>query len=82
MTVTVYSKPACVQCTSTKLDLKKKGIDFDTVDVSRDMDALDYVLGLGYLTAPVVVVETEDGSVEHWGNYREDKIAELASLAA
>lgn len=82
MTVTVYSKPACVQCTSTKIDLKKKGIEFDTKDVSRDPEALDYVMGLGYLAAPVVVVENEDGSVEHWSNYREDKIAELALSAA
>jgi glutaredoxin-like protein NrdH len=81
MTVTVYSKPACVQCTSTKKDLERKGIAYNTVDVTRDMNALDYVLGLGYQTAPVVVVEAEDGSVQHWGNYREDRIAELATLA-
>ncbi|PHQ69165.1 MAG: hypothetical protein COB97_08245 [Paracoccus sp.] len=36
MTITVYSKPACVQCTATTRALDRKGIDYTLVDISAD----------------------------------------------
>lgn len=77
MTVTVYSKPACVQCTATKRDLENRGIEFNEIDITQDDAAREMVLGLGYLAAPVVVTDTDN-----WGNYRSDKIAALAELVA
>ncbi|MCS3853271.1 glutaredoxin-like protein NrdH [Tsukamurella ocularis] len=77
-TVTVYTKPACVQCTATYKALDKAGIEYTTVDISVDPAARDYVMSLGYLQAPVVVAgET------HWSGFRPDRISELkASIAA
>lgn len=75
MSVTVYSKPACVQCTATYRELKKKGLAYNTVDLSQDPDALDKIKSLGYLQAPVVV--TDD---DHWSGFRPDKINDLAGL--
>ena len=49
MTVTVYTKPACVQCNATYKALDKQGIAHQTVDITADGDARDYVLALGYL---------------------------------
>lgn len=72
-TITVYSKPACPQCTGTYRELDKLGAEYTVVDISQDADARDYVMALGYLQAPVVVV---DG--EHWSGYRPDRIAALA----
>lgn len=77
MTVTVYSKPACVQCNATYRALDKKGIAYETVDMSQDADALERVRALGYMQAPVVM--TGD---EHWSGFRPDKIEELATAAA
>lgn len=77
MTVTVYSKPACVQCNATYRALDKKGIAYETVDMSQDADALERVRALGYMQAPVVM--TGD---EHWSGFRPDKIEELASALA
>ena len=36
MTITVYSKPACVQCTATTRALDAKGLDYALVDLSED----------------------------------------------
>ena len=43
MSVTVYSKPRCVQCDATKRALKKQGISYAEIDMSQDLDALEQV---------------------------------------
>ena len=73
MSITVYTKPACVQCTATYKALDKQGITYDTVDISLNNEARDYVMALGYLQAPVVVTESE-----HWSGFRPDRIKALA----
>ena len=75
-TVTVYSKPACVQCNATYRALEKKGIAYETVDLSQDPDALERIQALGYMQAPVVVTDEE-----HWSGFRPDKIEKLAEHA-
>lgn len=82
MSVTVYTKPACVQCNATYRSLDKNQIAYDTVDISQDAEALEYVRSLGYMQAPVVVI-TEDGVLtDHWSGFRPDKISELAAKPA
>ena len=75
--VTVYTKPACVQCNATYKALDKQGIAYDVVDISLDDEARDYVMALGHLQAPVVVV-----GGEHWSGFRPDRIKALAGVAA
>jgi glutaredoxin-like protein NrdH len=77
MTVTVYTKPACVQCNATYRALDKKGIAYESVDLSQDPAALERVRALGYMQAPVVVTEKD-----HWSGFRPDKIAVLAESSA
>jgi len=77
MTVTVYTKPACVQCNATYRALDKKGIAYQSVDISQDPEALERLKALGYLQAPVVVTEAD-----HWSGFRPDKIDQLAQTAA
>lgn len=72
MTVTVYTKPSCVQCNATYRALDSRGIVYDIVDLSTDPEALERIKELGYLQAPVVV--TDD---EHWSGFRPDKITAL-----
>ena len=75
--VTVYSKPACVQCTATYRALDSKGIDYVVVDVTQVPAALEYIMDeLGYSQAPVVVASDEN----HWAGFRPDKILELTKL--
>ncbi len=50
--ITVYTKPACVQCNATYKALDKQGLSYEVVDISQDPEARDYVMALGYLQAP------------------------------
>jgi glutaredoxin-like protein NrdH len=76
MTITVYTKPACVQCSATYKALDKQGITYDKVDITLDSEARDYVMALGYLQAPVVVAGNN-----HWSGFRPDRIKALAGAA-
>lgn len=83
MTTTVYSKPACVQCNSTYRVLDKKGISYQTVDMSQDAEALEVMKSLGFMQAPVVVNRDAEGNIiSSWSGFDPDKIAELAAQAA
>jgi glutaredoxin-like protein NrdH len=67
MTITVYSKPMCVQCDATKRAFTKAGVSFDVVDITEDASAL----------APVVVA-----GEDHWSGFRPDKIKAISGAAA
>ncbi|MTI15802.1 glutaredoxin-like protein NrdH [Rhodobacteraceae bacterium RKSG542] len=72
MTITVYSKPSCVQCNATYRALEKIGVDFNIVDLSEDDAAFNHVQSLGYKQVPVV-----EARGDHWAGFRPDKIAAL-----
>lgn len=75
MSITVYSKPACVQCNATYRHLDKKGLEYTTVDISKDPDARQTIMDKGFMRAPVVVV---DGDWDNaWSGYQDDKINAL-----
>ena len=76
MSITVYSKPACVQCTATYRALEQKGVDFDVVDLTEDEAAFSMVKDLGYMQVPVVVAGDD-----HWAGFRPDKIGALAAAS-
>lgn len=76
MTITLYTKPACMQCNATKKALDRAGLDYTMVDISQDEEARDHVLSLGYLQAPVVEVDGDNPS--HWSGFRPERINQLA----
>ena len=73
MSITVYSKPACVQCTATTRALTVRGLDFRVIDLTEDDAALSQVAELGYRQVPVVVA-----GEAHWAGFRPDLIGQLA----
>ncbi len=77
MSITVYTKPACVQCNATYRALDKVGVEYEIIDISESPEARDYVMALGYLQAPVVVAGDE-----HWSGFRPDRIKSLVTAAA
>ncbi|MFM1721765.1 MULTISPECIES: glutaredoxin-like protein NrdH [Rhodococcus] len=77
MSITVYTKPACVQCNATYRALDKAGLEYDIVDISENPEARDFVMALGYLQAPVVVAGDA-----HWSGFRPDRIKDLTANAA
>lgn len=73
MSITVYSKPGCVQCQGTCRALDRLGVKYDVVDITRDAAALDLVRSFGYLQVPVVVTESD-----RWFGFRPDRLRALA----
>ncbi|MTD98950.1 glutaredoxin-like protein NrdH [Paracoccus sp. YIM 132242] len=73
MTITVYSKPACVQCTATTRALDARGLSYDVIDLTEDEAAMARVVALGYRQAPVVIAGDA-----HWAGFRPDMIGRLA----
>ncbi|GAC78769.1 ribonucleoside-diphosphate reductase class Ib glutaredoxin subunit [Gordonia malaquae] len=76
-TITVYTKPSCGPCAMTIRRLDAAGLTYNTVDISQDDDARDYVMALGYQQAPVVVAGTE-----HWSGFRPERIKALSMEGA
>ena len=73
MAITEYNKPAIDQCTATYKALDKLGLQYEVIDISEVPEARDYVMALGYLSAPVVVAGDQ-----HWSGFRPDSIKALA----
>nr|WP_282922355.1 glutaredoxin-like protein NrdH [Mobiluncus sp. Marseille-Q7826] len=76
MSITLYTKPNCVQCNATKRALDKQGLDYETVDLTEDVNALDHIKSLGFQQAPVVFAGDDA-----WSGFRPDKIKALAAAA-
>jgi len=74
MKVTVYTNPSCVQCDMTKKHLNKNNIPHDTVDLSKDADALKMVTDLGFTSAPVVITDTDK-----WSGFRMSNLENLST---
>lgn len=75
LSITVYSKPRCPQCTATYRKLNGLGVIHESVDMSEDAEALSFIRSLGYSQAPVVVVKDAEGAVvAHWSGFRPDMI--------
>ena len=55
MTIAVYSKPGCVQCTATTRALSARGLSFQVIDLTLDDAAFARVSEMGYRQVPVVV---------------------------
>lgn len=69
MSVIVYSKNNCINCTATKNELKKRGVDFTEVNMSINRDALLKVKAMKFREAPVVVTDNDA-----WSGHNMDKI--------
>lgn len=86
MKVTIYSKNSCAKCNMTKKRMEAEGIEFEEINIENEAENLekggkttqeyiDYIKNeLELSVMPVVVLE--DG--RFWGDFRVDKIRELA----
>jgi glutaredoxin-like protein NrdH len=82
--VTVYTTPACSQCNLTKrwLDDPKRGDmkdQYNVVDLSQDEAAYEAVKALGYMQAPVVIVNDNGDTTDekHWYGFRPDLLEQF-----
>ncbi len=60
MTVKVYTTPACPYCYTLKEFLKEHQIEFEDIDVSKDVLAREeMVKGSGQIGVPVIGIDNE-----------------------
>jgi glutaredoxin-like protein NrdH len=76
--ITVFTKPACVQCDAVFRALDKMGIEYRRGDISTDPEAREYVMALGYLQALVVYA----GPDNHFSGFRPNRLKALAKFTA
>ncbi|AWK41169.1 MULTISPECIES: glutaredoxin-like protein NrdH [Photorhabdus] len=72
MSITIYSKPDCVQCSATYQVLSRRNIPYQIIDLTENPQALATIRAMGYQQIPVVVAGTQ-----HWSGFRPDKINAL-----
>jgi glutaredoxin-like protein NrdH len=80
VSITLYSKPGCVQCNAVKRKLKTEGlvegVDFTVTDVSLPENAGDLLAlkALDYMGVPVTFVNED-----HFEGYDVNKIADAVA---
>lgn len=81
MAITVYTKPGCVQCDMTKRKLDELDLYYEEIDLEDNQEELETLKQLGFLSAPVVLVD--DGGVykpeilESWAGYQPENLSAL-----
>lgn len=72
--VKVLTKPACQPCIATKRKLEERGIEFEELSITDEVN-LELAKELGFLAAPVVILE--DGTA--FSGYRPDLLSQLVA---
>lgn len=54
--------------------LEKEGVEYRIIDITVDEEARNYIKGLGYLQAPVVIAGNE-----HWSGFRPDRVKAITA---
>lgn len=52
--ITLYTKPNCPHCNAAKNKLNNAGVDYQTINLAEDTDALAMVKDYGFTQAPVI----------------------------
>ena len=72
--IIIYTQHGCHPCRKTKQHCERLGIDFEERNVAENVEFLEEVKNLGYLSTPVVVVDENT----HWNGYHPEKLDILA----
>lgn len=71
LSITVYTKPACVQCTATE---RRLGSTPYAIEEAQSPEAAALIADLGHMRAPVIVIRKDGEVVEHWSGFNPDAI--------
>ena len=74
--VTVWSKPACVQCKAVYRALDKGGVEYEVKNLPDFPEQLEAFKALDLMQAPVV----EAPGVETFAGFKPDSVAEVVAL--
>lgn len=81
-TITVYSRPGCVQCVATCRFLDARKMRYHLLNVDDDASAAEHVRSLGHTQLPVVVVTEGERVLCDWSGFRPDLLSELIADCA
>ena len=74
----IYSTPTCVYCKTLKGYLKKNGIEFEDIDISKNEQELQKMIKIsGQMGVPVVDIEGE--IIVGFDKQKIDKLLKIAS---
>ena len=71
--ITVWTLPACVQCTSTKRFLEKHNLPYVEHSLTDHPEQAEQFRDAGYATAPIIVTNTDT-----WAGFQYARLNELA----
>lgn len=77
MTVRVYTRQFCPNCPRVLDFFSKNSIDVEKIDVTEDMDQVEFLKTRGHMALPVVMVLQEDSIVDEWSGVKRDKMDEI-----
>lgn len=81
--ITVYGRPGCHSCRATRRILARQGTPFQYIDLAENPEHMPVIRELGYASLPVVTITNDAGEiVEHWSDFRADRIKLLAVVEA
>ena len=81
--ITVYTKPSCQPCMATKRWLDKRGIEYQTADVTTSPGDLEAIKALGYEGVPVVIVSNGDAETDlHWHGFHPGNLTKYTATKA
>lgn len=72
--ITVYSAPGCTQCNATKKHLRRRGLEYNEIDISENPESKKYVEDKGFVQVPVV----DMGNGDMFYGFRPDHIDSYA----
>lgn len=73
--IKIYTKEKCVQCGFTKDEFRRRGIDFEEIDVTPEL-AVELQAQYGITSVPFVKVNEDN----FWTGFRPDRIEEIANV--
>ena len=70
----MYTTSWCVDCTATKLALKKKGLEFEEIDIEQVEGAAEYVMSIngGKRSVPTLVFGEDAASLSGFSRAKLD----------
>ena len=71
--IKIYTNPNCIQCDMTKKQFDKRGVEYESIDLSTVPKLVEEFKQAGYLAAPVVVTK-----IGTWAGFKPELISQIS----
>ena len=72
--VEIYSSDTCINCIKAKEYFDEIGVDYTEYNISKDIEAKRELIGMGYMSVPVILIDEEH--VLGFDKFRIDELLE------